>query len=604
MIDVLKKGKKEVDKLKVAMQNVAFPGIVEGLNTAIGLIPTFKKQFLGSATVIGKAGKEIPQAFADAAPEIGRIWDSTNGFFSTLVDLVGQIIKSAAIVIDAARPIIDYFTVANLQLAGWIKNSTEGGDNFKKMQDYFVRVLDTVRQWGRILWDTFRGVLNIFKAGSASGDKMTDSIELAMEKFRAWTDDPENQGRLAKVFENGRKALGVVMQIIGAIGVAIGHIVEGPGFEAVGGLIQRITGAKGTSGGGGAFAGLTKFIEWLGTDALVKGVNMIHGILDVFQGKKKPSGFIEKAFSLIQKIGDLDIKPDILVTTVDILGWLIEKVQWFIDKVPGAKKIIAGILALLVIKRFAKKSGLLGVMSGFKDGYKSLSGLGTSNKRVINGLRDVRQAICDPTSCAHPPTTTFLEGLEKKGANFGKKILSPFKKGWGRFTDLFKKKIPTPQIPAPTMPKMPAAALDAGQPSLDTGQPRLPATAAKPPLDLGAWDTTGRETGRDFSAGIGKGIESYEPTLTSKAKGVAQSAINSFKSVLRIKSPSAVMYDLGRDTARGYVLGMESVSTSSLSRIPTETARAAETGAARAGKTKSKWQSFRKVFKWGNKRAR
>jgi hypothetical protein len=62
--------------------------------------------------------------------------------------------------------------------------------------------------------------------------------------------------------------------------------------------------------------------------------------------------------------------------------------------------------------------------------------------------------------------------------------------------------------------------------------------------------------GADFVRGIGHGISSLLGWLVNQARNVAMAPVNAVKNVLHIGSPSKVMEALGRDTMKGFSLGM------------------------------------------------
>jgi hypothetical protein len=62
--------------------------------------------------------------------------------------------------------------------------------------------------------------------------------------------------------------------------------------------------------------------------------------------------------------------------------------------------------------------------------------------------------------------------------------------------------------------------------------------------------------GQDFVRGIGNGISSLLGWLMDKAREVVSAPVNLAKNILHIGSPSKVMYEMGRDTMRGFALGM------------------------------------------------
>lgn len=62
--------------------------------------------------------------------------------------------------------------------------------------------------------------------------------------------------------------------------------------------------------------------------------------------------------------------------------------------------------------------------------------------------------------------------------------------------------------------------------------------------------------GRDLIMGMINGVKSAAGGLVSAAKGAVQSAVDGAKSLLGISSPSKVFMQIGRDTGRGFILGL------------------------------------------------
>lgn len=84
---------------------------------------------------------------------------------------------------------------------------------------------------------------------------------------------------------------------------------------------------------------------------------------------------------------------------------------------------------------------------------------------------------------------------------------------------------------------------------------------ALPGRILGALGDLGgllRDAGAALIRGLIGGIESMVSTLLSKARDIAGSVVDTIKGVLHIGSPSRVMVDVGQDTMRGFVIGLDS----------------------------------------------
>lgn len=65
-----------------------------------------------------------------------------------------------------------------------------------------------------------------------------------------------------------------------------------------------------------------------------------------------------------------------------------------------------------------------------------------------------------------------------------------------------------------------------------------------------------QQAGRDLIQGFINGMNSAAGAIVDRARSIAASATNAFKSALGIHSPSRVFHELGEDTAQGYVNGL------------------------------------------------
>lgn len=99
---------------------------------------------------------------------------------------------------------------------------------------------------------------------------------------------------------------------------------------------------------------------------------------------------------------------------------------------------------------------------------------------------------------------------------------------------------------------------------------------------LGATGSLLYSAGRAIIQGMINGVKAMAGSLVSAAKGVVQSAVDGAKNILGISSPSKVFAAIGRDTGRGFIVGL--TGTREKIRQTTESIAAAITKAFR-GKT-------------------
>lgn len=71
-------------------------------------------------------------------------------------------------------------------------------------------------------------------------------------------------------------------------------------------------------------------------------------------------------------------------------------------------------------------------------------------------------------------------------------------------------------------------------------------------------ETGAEDAGGDFDAGAARGITNGSSKVITAVTRLANSAVNTFKNLLGIQSPSKVMMELGEFTGQGYAIGLES----------------------------------------------
>ncbi|GIH95445.1 NlpC/P60 family protein [Planobispora siamensis] len=226
-------------RLRDAVQAALLPPLQRAITRGMPLLDTIQTGLVGTAKVIGRLAEDFAELVRTPAfrNDVAKIMRSNTRALSDFGDAGIALVDALKELAVVAGPIL-------LEpFAKWIKTLAEGWRESLKarrktgeLADSLRRVRDVAKKIVGTISDVVRGIRNIAKAAAPSGSTLLDSIAAGAEKFREWTEDPQNQERLRKFFEEALPVMGEFASVLGRIFRLIGRLAELTGGDSLAGF--------------------------------------------------------------------------------------------------------------------------------------------------------------------------------------------------------------------------------------------------------------------------------------------------------------------------------------------------------------------------------
>lgn len=402
--------KKQLAPIKSLIQGITFQDVITGIEGGTRVVGLFKGQLAGTAKLVSTQFATLPSVIERSAPALQRVWDANNVLIGSANGLFNSFITGAIAMADAGKGVFDRLAGAADDTRQRIDDALANPETQGKMEAFFERAMDRFTTWWRILRDFSVGVINIFSAAAVAGDRSAAGMEKTAAAFREWTGDDKNRKKMEGFFERSRQLTSSIWGFIKEIGKGLGGIATGPGMEALGGLFDRL---DGDPKGDNPLSGL---ITAFGNKALLGGINAITGVLDVLSGAKSANTPVEKIVVAFSKLGEL---VDPLNIFLDVFGWILDKIAWAKDNIPGFTGILAGLAAVMAVKKIGKAFGLGGMLNALITAARFVIDQRTGVPAVVRETRRTADALGAPIKESKSSIINRIRGIGKAGTEAG-----------------------------------------------------------------------------------------------------------------------------------------------------------------------------------------
>lgn len=203
------------DDIKLSTQAALFKDLgTEVLATGKALGSTFKGLFVGIATQVNEAGKQVLKFLREArtVDDLGKISENVTGGFRemsqaarSIVQVIVDIVKSSSELLpDLGRSIEDI----TKKFAAFIRLKSDSGE----LTQFFRDGIETTKQFARTIRDVGVAISNIFKIASGTGGGFLAFLEDAAKRFRAFTESFQGQLIIADI-------VSIIRDLSGSFGV-------------------------------------------------------------------------------------------------------------------------------------------------------------------------------------------------------------------------------------------------------------------------------------------------------------------------------------------------------------------------------------------------
>lgn len=236
--------------------DAVFKGVSSALTSLTPVIATFKDDFKGLGTTIGKVisdgakslgGPEWTSAFA-------AFTDTANKVIKPLSHAIGEVFTGFRNIAVAAGPLVVQFVK---DLDKFITNIVNKTKNIHTVRGVIKDLVDEMDDWLTLIGQVGTLLFSVLSGGATHGRHLVVELTNVLKKWNAFLDSKEGQERMRKFFDHSitlltnignfvlgvkdgfTKTWGVVKSILESINDAFGGV-----FRAMVGLIERITGAS------------------------------------------------------------------------------------------------------------------------------------------------------------------------------------------------------------------------------------------------------------------------------------------------------------------------------------------------------------------------
>lgn len=330
----------KLDQLKKTAQAGLLPGVQSGIKSLLPLFPMVN-------TAVGRMSKSLGDAAADVGKTLGsmesqkilgRIFNSNAKAADNLSNSAAPLTRSLLRIMDAAQPLVLWFSKLILQFSQWSDKTTKMNTANGKMAGFFDKTRSSLALLGDLLKNTAGIFYNLGKAGSDTGKSLLTELDKWTKKVKDATGSPKGQKDLKAWFKQTQ-----------------------PTIEATGRLITSIGRAMKTLSVNKNIAPLLDKLSGPGMDAIVKILSAL--------GKSSISGdLVDSLISIANAIGQIldngggGVLSAYVKTLSIMLGLFAD-----VTKIKGVPQILTGIALALgtikAVKLAGSITGIRGLMS-------------------------------------------------------------------------------------------------------------------------------------------------------------------------------------------------------------------------------------------------
>lgn len=221
--------KADMADLKTSLTETFAPGVLAGFTDLIGqlktdLLPGVREQLQQTGVAMGDIARGLGQTLT-AGQNLQRlqgILATNTTFLGNLKTGVSGLTTSFLILFNAAKPFIDFLGQGIAKFGDWAANALTVAEANGSLATLMTTLLTKFRSAAQAIGDIVVGIYNIGKAAAPVGQAIGD----ISQKFRDWTEKPENQVRMVQFFEKMHTLASGVGKLLGQLGAAAAGALE------------------------------------------------------------------------------------------------------------------------------------------------------------------------------------------------------------------------------------------------------------------------------------------------------------------------------------------------------------------------------------------
>lgn len=218
------------ERLKKATSGALFPGLTDGVNAGSGIVDAILPGLVKVSSAIGNVGRQFGKMLGDkrVQKDLGSFLSGFAGHIRTITPGLMSMMTAFLGIAIAAKPLADFlvgaFAKGADKFAEWVQTGRDTG----KLEGFFGRTVQALKDWGTILGNIGGGFAGIFRAASPLGQSLVGSMIEVTQRFEDWTNSDAGQGKLTAFFTGIRGTISGVFGLLGDLGLVWGQLFTDP----------------------------------------------------------------------------------------------------------------------------------------------------------------------------------------------------------------------------------------------------------------------------------------------------------------------------------------------------------------------------------------
>lgn len=217
-------GKEIVETMGKPIAEGFIGDFTRGFERIRDVIPEIQDLLFETGQSFGRIATAISETVtrADTMTRIRGILETNKGFLDNFSLGIGGLTSSFIILFNAVKPFVDYIGQAIAKFGQWAEQTLLAKEASGELGTFMDNLLESFKQGLDTLVDFGVGIWNVFRAARSGAG----SIGEIAEKFRAWTENPENMARMESFFEKMHTLASALIGLFGGLAVAAGRALE------------------------------------------------------------------------------------------------------------------------------------------------------------------------------------------------------------------------------------------------------------------------------------------------------------------------------------------------------------------------------------------
>lgn len=236
-----------LNTIRTSAQKGIFPGLTGAIKTARsnGAFQAANQAAGGLGSAVGGVTQSAVSQLT--SPGVLRDLISLSGTADVIITKLGGAATNLAQafigILAAAQPLTRWLVSTISGWAKYLEQQVEVARETGALSRYFSETRTTLTRLGRAVRDFGMGFITIMQVARGTTTSFGTGLDDIAKKFRSWTENFNNQARVALWFDRARDSahrLGLILLDVGKIFSGLGRASQGLGKSMTGGILQTL----------------------------------------------------------------------------------------------------------------------------------------------------------------------------------------------------------------------------------------------------------------------------------------------------------------------------------------------------------------------------